>query len=188
MYRSLLLATALAAAPAHARPADDAIIVTATRAAQPAGETGQAITIVDRATIETRQAVSISDLLSTTPGVTVSRNGGIGSLTGVRVRGAEADQTLVLIDGIRLNDPSSTGGGFDFGNLLADTIERIEILRGPNSVPWGSQAIGGVVNIVTAGPGEGAALSGHAEYGYADTAQAVANAGIGFGPDRKSVV
>ena len=105
--------------------------------------------------------------------MTVTRNGGVGTLTNLRIRGAEAEQTLVLIDGVRINDPSSPGGGFDFGNLLADNIQRIEVLRGPNSVPWGSQAIGGVVNIVSAQPTLVPSFSARAEGGSFGTGQVV---------------
>ena len=182
----LLLSAAAIAASADAQtlPAADAadVVVTATRVAQPASEIGQAVTVIDRAEIERRQTVVVSDLLATTPGVTVTRNGTQGALTGVRIRGAESDQTLVVIDGVRVNDPASTGGGFDFGNLLASSVERIEVLRGPNSVPWGSQAIGGVVNIITAAPAEGLQARANAEYGYADSMFASAGISGAKGP------
>ena len=182
----LLLGAAAIAAPAYAQtvPDPDApeVVVTATRAAQPLSEIGQAVTVIDRAEIERRQTVVVSDLLATTPGVTVTRNGTVGALTSVRIRGAEADQTLVVIDGVRVNDPSSTGGGFNFGNLLSSSVERIEVLRGPNSVPWGSQAIGGVVNITTAAPTEGIQARANAEYGYADTMFASAGVSGKSGP------
>ena len=182
----LLLSAAAIAAPVDAQTilaADAAdVVVTATRVAQPASEIGQAVTVIDRAEIERRQTVVVSDLLATTPGVTVTRNGTQGALTGVRIRGAESDQTLVVIDGVRVNDPASTGGGFDFGNLLASSVERIEVLRGPNSVPWGSQAIGGVVNIITAAPAEGLQARANAEYGYADSMFASAGISSAKGP------
>lgn len=158
------------------------IVVTATGVAQPVEQIGQAVTIIDRAEIERRQTISISDLLSTTPGVTATRNGGLGNFTGVRIRGAEGEQTLTLIDGVRVNDPSSPGGGFDFGNLLAGSVERIEVLRGPNSVPWGSQAIGGVVNIITTTPTEDLKARGSVEYGSNDTVFANAGLSGGKGP------
>ncbi|HEU4960973.1 MAG TPA: TonB-dependent receptor [Sphingomonas sp.] len=171
-YAPLLLsAAALTAAPAFAQSADD-IVVTATGVAQPADQAGQAVTIVTRADLDTRQTVSLADYLATTPGVSVARSGPIGSQTSLRIRGAEAEQTLVLIDGIRVNDPASPGGAFDFGNLLAGSIARVEVLRGADSVPWGSQAIGGVVNIVTRQPTEGLQGRANAEYGYAGTVNA----------------
>ncbi|VVT02330.1 TonB-dependent receptor [Sphingomonas sp. EC-HK361] len=172
MLKSLIpLIAAGVAAPAVAQdlPDDASIVVTASRVPQDSREVGQAVTVIDRTTIDARQTTVVSDLLATTPGVSVTRNGGLGSFTGVRIRGAEAEQTLVVIDGVRVNDPSSPGGGFDFANLLAGSVERIEVLRGPNAVPWGSQAIGGVVNIVTTTPEEGVQARARAEYGYADT-------------------
>ena len=182
----LLLSAAAIASPAYSQtifnPDAPEIVVTATRAAQPLSEIGQAVTVIDRAEIERRQTTIVSDLLATTPGVTVTRNGTVGALTSVRIRGAEADQTLVVIDGVRVNDPSSTGGGFNFGNLLSSSVERIEILRGPNSVPWGSQAIGGVVNIITAAPTEGVQARANAEYGYADSVFASAGVSGKSGP------
>ncbi|MFD1611766.1 TonB-dependent receptor plug domain-containing protein [Sphingomonas tabacisoli] len=171
-----LILALLAAAPT------DEIVVTATRAPQSAAEIGQAVTVLNRDLIEQRQTVIVSDLLAQTPGVTGTRNGGVGGFTGLRIRGAEAEQTLVLIDGVKLNDPSSPGGGFDFANLLADNIERIEVLRGPNSVPWGSQAIGGVVNIVTARPTSDPTLVARAEGGSFGTAETVANGSFTAGP------
>ncbi|RZM31179.1 MAG: TonB-dependent receptor, partial [Sphingomonas sp.] len=126
--------------------AGDTIVVTANRTATPIGRVGQSITVLDADIIRDRQAQSVSDLLRTVPGVTIARNGGVGTSTSVFIRGAESDQTVALIDGVKLNDPSSTGGSYNFGNLLIGNIERIEVLRGPSSVIWGSQAIGGVVN------------------------------------------
>ncbi len=167
----LAASTALVSAPALAQDLDrdSDIIVTASGVPQDVDTTGQAVTIIDRETIEQRQTVALSDLLQTTPGITVTRNGGLGTNTAVRIRGAEGDQTLTLIDGVRVNDPSSPGGGFDFANLLTSTIERVEVLRGPNSVPWGSQAIGGVVNVITQRPTEGLQARGNVEYGDMDT-------------------
>ncbi|MBN8815514.1 MAG: TonB-dependent receptor [Sphingomonas sp.] len=152
------------------------IVVSATGVAEVPDKIGQAVTVIDRKTIEQRQTVAISDLLATTPGVTVTRNGGLGTLTTVRIRGAEGEQTLTLIDGVRVNDPSSPGGGFDFANLLSGSVERVEVLRGPNSVPWGSQAIGGVVNVVTAALTEGFKTRANAEYGSFDSV--FANVGV----------
>lgn len=182
MLKFLFLSTAALATPVCAQSLDqpsdrdEDVVVTATRSEQNRRETGQAVTIISRDEIERRQTVAVSDLLATTPGVTVTRNGSVGGFTGVRIRGAEAEQTLVVIDGIRVNDPSSPGGGFDFANLLSASVERIEVLRGPNSVPWGSQAIGGVVNVITTQPTEDVRFRGGVEYGYAD--QLFANAAV----------
>ena len=160
----------------------DDIIVTATGAEQRADEVGLAVTVIDAETIARRQTVMLSDLLLTTPGVAISRYGGPGTVTYVRLRGAESGQTLVLIDGVRTNDPSSPDGAFDFGSLFANGIERVEVLRGPASVPWGSQAIGGVVNVITQRPGPGFSARARSEYGTFETV--LAEGGIGYGGDR----
>jgi vitamin B12 transporter len=155
--------------------ADDTVVVTATRTEQPISEVGQAISVIDAEAIRRRQTDTVVDLLRNLPGVTFTRNGGIGTTTSVRIRGAESDQTVALIDGVKLNDPSSPGGGFDFGNLLVGNIARIEVLRGSQSVLWGSQAIGGVVNVTTTEPTDELAGNARAEYGWHDTQQLVGN-------------
>jgi vitamin B12 transporter len=178
----LLTATILSPALAHAEEAaDDTIIVTANRGETPVSEVGQSVTVITADEIETRQTVAVVDLLRTVPGVTFSRNGGIGTSTSVNIRGADSDQTVALIDGVKLNDPSSPGGGFNFGNLLTGNIGRIEVVRGSQSVLWGSQAIGGVVNIITREPTEELSVNANAEYGWRDTGQIVANASGKFG-------
>ena len=177
---TIALIAATFASPACAEDAaDDPIIVTALGAEQQADETGQAVTVIDRAEIERSQAIAATDLLAHTPGVAVTRNGGPGSYSAIRIRGAEDAQTLVLIDGVRAGDPSAPTGGYDFGNLLLPGVERIEVVRGPNSVAWGSQALGGVVNIVTTPPAAGFAARASAEYGGYDTR--LATAGISGG-------
>lgn len=128
------------------------VVVTANRSAQSIDRVGQSVTVLTAETIEANQTVGVADLLVRLPGVTLSRNGGVGTSTSLRIRGAESDQTVAVIDGVKLNDPSGTGGGFNFGNLLVGDIARIEVLRGAQSTLWGSQAIGGVVNLVTAEP------------------------------------
>lgn len=195
MRHNLVLAALAAtlALPARAQTAQvpqntgDEIVVTAGRFEQRRDEVGQSITVLDQQTIETRQTAVVSDLLRTTPGVTVIRNGPVGATTSVSIRGAEPSQTLVLIDGIRVGDPSSPSGDFDFGSLLTGNISRIELLRGPNSVIWGSQAIGGVIDIQTTEPGDHLAVNARAEGGYRGTAQFVANASDTLGPVHASV-
>lgn len=128
------------------------VVVTANRSAQAVNRVGQSVTVLTSQAIEAGQTLAVADLLIRTPGVSLSRNGGIGSATSVRIRGAETDQTVAVIDGVKLNDPSGVGGGFNFGNLLVGDVARIEVLRGAQSTLWGSQAIGGVVNVVSAQP------------------------------------
>jgi len=164
----------LAATPVLAQDNDD-IIVTALGIQQPRDEVGQAVTVIDAKTIETRQNVSIADLIATTPGVRFNRADAVGGVTGISIRGAETTQTLVLLDGVKVNDPSGIGDMYDFGNLLTGNIRRVEILRGSNSVVYGSQAIGGVINIMTGAPAEGFAGTASVDYGYADTLNAKAD-------------
>lgn len=160
----------------------DVIVVTANRTPRHLSSVGQSISVIDTAELERRQSTTVADVLRTVPGVSIARNGGIGSLTSVFIRGAESDQTVALIDGVKLNDPSAPGGGFDFGNLLVGNIERIEVLRGPSSVLWGSQAIGGVVNLITRQPTDHLSVNARSEYGYRNTVQTVANIADKVGP------
>ncbi|MES2895921.1 MAG: TonB-dependent receptor [Pseudomonadota bacterium] len=153
------------------------LIVTANRSPQLADRVGQSVTVLDARDIASSQVAEISTLLAQTPGVSVSRNGGLGGVTSLRIRGAETDQTVVVVDGVKLNDPSQAGGGYNFANLLAGDIARIEILRGAQSTLWGSQAIGGVVNIVTAQAVEPLEGSLQLEAGARGTAYARATLG-----------
>jgi vitamin B12 transporter len=127
----------------------ETIVVTATRTEQPLERTGESISVITRADLEAQQLVLVSDALAQTPGVTIVRNGGVGQLTTIGIRGAAAGQSLVLVDGVRINDPSSTDDEALLGDLFVNNIERIEILRGPQSTLYGSDAIGGVVDIIT---------------------------------------
>lgn len=128
----------------------------------PVSDLNRGITILGADEIESIQSLDITQILERAPGVTTTRNGPLGGFTGVRLRGSTSDQVLVLVDGVRLNDPSAPGGGFDFGNIQTQNINRVEILRGANSIIWGSNAIGGVIAIQTGGHGETAAFQGEA--------------------------
>ena len=168
---TLIAALALLPAAAYAEDTatdDDQIVVTASRYEKKLADVGQSITMIDRQLIEQRQTTSVADLLRTTPGVTLVRNGGPGGFTSIFIRGAQSEQTVALIDGVKINDPSSPAGGFNFADLLTDSIDRIEILRGPQSVLWGSQAIGGVVNLITRQPTEALGFRATGEYGSHD--------------------
>jgi vitamin B12 transporter len=186
-FAALAAASLLAAAPSYAAEGADQqaaapdvagragatavedVVVTANRSAQPIERVGASVTVLTQAAIEARQATAVAELLAQTPSVNYSRNGGPGTVTSLRIRGAEGHHTVVLIDGVKLNDPSSTQGGFDFGNLLVGDAARIEVLRGAQSTLWGSQAIGGVVNIVTTEPTEAFQGSLDAETGARGT-------------------
>ncbi|MCP1469518.1 vitamin B12 transporter [Sphingobium sp. OAS761] len=139
--------------PAQADEAPgDGIVVTALRTPVAQDRVSSTVTILDQAAITDAQPVALTDILLRTPGISLSRNGGYGMATSLRIRGADSGQTVMVLDGMRLSDPSSTAGGFGFANLLLDDAERIEILRGPQSILWGSDAIGGVVNVSTRRP------------------------------------
>ncbi len=145
---SLALVTAFAA-PTYAQQQDDDIVISASRVETKRFETGSSIVVLDEQYIKDNQARSVVEILQDVPGITVSRNGGIGSTTSVFIRGASSNQTLVIIDGVEVNDLSSITGGYNFSTLMADNIERIEVLKGAQSALWGSDAMGGVINIVT---------------------------------------
>lgn len=162
----------------------DGILVTATRIPVRLDEVPASLTVLDKTAIDTSQAVVVSDLLVRTPGVTITRNGGYGASTGIRIRGADSDQTVVVIDGVKMNDPSSTGGGYNFANLTVGDTAQIEILRGPQSIVWGSHAIGGVVNVVTATPDQPLQANIDLETGSHETISARAAVGGITGPVR----
>jgi vitamin B12 transporter len=157
-------------------PDADTIVVTASGFEQPAQEVGQAIVVIDKEALTRLQISTVTDALATVPGVRIAKAGAVGAQSSVFVRGGNSSQTLVLIDGVRFNDASLPNGQFDFGALLTGNITQIEVLRGPNSVIWGSQAIGGVVNITNALPTQdGIDFAVRGEYGYSDTASITTN-------------
>lgn len=132
----------------------ETIVVTATRSERSLSSVGSTVNVISREKIESSFEKSVIGLFDQIPGMYATDSGGLGSGTSVRLRGADSDQTLVLIDGIRVNDPSSASGDFDFASLLVTDIERIEVVKGPQSTVWGSDAIGGVINIITRKGGE----------------------------------
>jgi len=175
MQKSILLSSAAFAAMLLPAWADDApenaaetVVVTATRTPQPLDKTGASLTVIAGDDLLARHVDVLSDALQETPGLIVVRSGGVGQITTVSLRGAEQGQTVALIDGVRLNDPSDVSEGALFGDLLVNNIERVEILRGPQSTLYGSDAIGGVVNIITRRGGP-FALAASAEGGSLDT-------------------
>lgn len=166
MRNILLVSTALALiAPAWG----EMVVVSATRTPQPLEVTGTSMSIITADDIALKQTPVLADILADLPGVSVTRNGGVGQTTSLFLRGSEVGQTLVLVDGIRINDPSATSGGALLGDVLANGLERIEVLRGPQSTLYGSDAIGGVVNLITARGGD-TTLKLSAEAGSFDTA------------------
>lgn len=123
------------------------IIITATRTPQSTADTLVAVTVITRQDIERQQASSVYDLLRGIPGLTITQNGGLGKINSVFLRGTESDHVLVLVDGIKVG--SATAGTTAFEQIPVEHIERIEIVRGPRASLYGSEAIGGVIQIFT---------------------------------------
>ena len=128
---------------------EDEIVVTATRTDAAARTLGNSITVIGREEIFASGNRTVAEAIAAAPGVQVISNGPPGSVTGVFLRGANSEHTLVLVDGMVVNDPMSPSRSFDFGNLTAGDVERIEIIRGPQSTIYGSDAIGGIVHVIT---------------------------------------
>ncbi len=165
----------------HALIADEAadlehVLVSARLQPITIGEIGSSVTVISREEIEQKQVKYLSELLRDVPGFSVSQTGGAGSQTQVRVRGAEANQLLVLMDGVRANDPAASGE-FQYQFALTSNIERIEIIRGPQSATWGSDAVAGVINIIRKKDVEDRYLSGNIEAGSFDTFNASVDGG-----------
>lgn len=136
---------------------------------------GSAVTVITGDDLRAQQVRQVADALRSLPGVSVSRSGGPGNLTQVRIRGAESNHTLVLVDGIEAN--ATADGDFDFATLLTEDIDRIEVIRGPQSGLYGSKAIGGVINIITRsgkGPLTASVRAEGGSYGTSDVAARVA--------------
>lgn len=183
IFPGALLAGAAWGAMASAQ-ADEpqTVVISATRTERPIERLGSSITVLSAAEIERSAERSVIGLFDEVPGLYATEAGGFGGSTTVRLRGADTDQTLVLLDGVRVNDPGSASADFDFSTLLLTDIERIEIVRGPQSALWGSDAIGGVVNIITRKGDGPLGVRGSIEGGSFDTARA--GAGISGATDR----
>jgi len=126
----------------------ETLVVSASRTPISGEFAGSSITVIDEERLKQRQLSTLSEILRDVPGLSVNRGGVLGSTTQIRVRGAEGNQVLVFVDGIEVNDLAQ-GSEFNFAHLSASEIERAEIIRGPQSALWGSDALGGVINITT---------------------------------------
>ncbi|SKA30358.1 vitamin B12 transporter [Enhydrobacter aerosaccus] len=163
LVASVLLALArMAAAQTETAPILPDTVVTADREETPRDKVTGTVTVVTGKEIEERQLRTVPDVLRYVPGVSVQQSGGPGSQTAVFVRGANASQTLTLIDGMNVMDPSTATGAIDFAHFMTENLDRIEVVRGPMSTLYGSAAMGGVINMVTkpgSGPMNGAAFT-----------------------------
>lgn len=160
------------------------IIVQSTRIPTQLGRVGAAISVIDQAIIEQTQSRFVLDVLTLTPGLSISQFGARGTDSSVRLRGQGGEATFVLIDGVEVSDTSRSQTSFDFSQLTTDNIARIEILRGSQSVLYGGDAVGGVISIESktgGGPMTGSFL---AEYGSFQTFLGSANVRGGVAEDR----
>jgi vitamin B12 transporter len=171
---------ALVPALAHSQQLKE-VFVTANRTATGIESTLADVTTIDSETIARSGVTSVVEVLRDLGGVEISQNGSTGSVSGLFVRGTKTSQTLVLVDGIRLENPMSGGGDLQF--LPIGAVDRIEIVRGPASALYGSAAIGGVVQIFTRQQGAGTSASVTAGVGSQGSANLQASGGTAFGPD-----
>ena len=123
------------------------VVVTATRTEEPVDKTAASVSVITRTAIAEQKFTTLAEALASVPGLVVARNGTPGQATSVFLRGTESNHTLLTVDGRRA--PSLLAGGYDWGNLSLDNVERIEVVRSANSALYGGDAIGGVVNIIT---------------------------------------
>jgi len=163
---SILFFISILAAPAG----DEAILVTASRSPVAAADSAASATLFDKTALDDLSLPAAADILRLAPGVTVATTGPRGTQTQVRIRGNEANHSLIFLDGIRFNDPAA-GNEARFELLTADSLARIEVVRGPQSALWGSEALGGVIAAQTADPFRGGGFEGVAEYGSLDSAR-----------------
>jgi len=176
----LALVVSVSAAAEGAEPA--VVVVTATRTAQIADESLAPVIVIDRDEIARSGAQDVADLLRFHAGLDIGRNGGAGQATSLFMRGTDSNHTLVLLDGIRINP--GTLGGAAIQNLTPNLIERIEIVKGPRSTLYGSDAIGGVINIITRRESAGASGRVEAEAGTFGTRRAGGGFAVGDGAIR----
>jgi vitamin B12 transporter len=150
----------------------ESVVVTATKTETAREKVGNTVTVVDPDDSIPLAGRLLTDILRQVPGLDVRRSGGVGSETSVFIRGADSDHTLLLVDGVELNDPS-TPSRTSFGtHLTLDAVERVEVLRGPQGSLYGSDAIGGVINVITRAPGERRAARAWVEGGSYSSAAA----------------
>jgi vitamin B12 transporter len=145
------------------------IVVTGSYSAVEKNQITSSSVIIDSETLLNLSSTSLVDALRQVPGLWVESQGGPGGLTSIVMRGAESNHTLVLVDGVQLNDPTNTrGGSFDLNNVNINAIKRIEIIRGAQSSIYGSDALAGVIHIITMEPGNGSELNAFATIGSDD--------------------
>lgn len=181
---SLLAQASPTTEPENPAPVREEVVVTAAGTPVEAANTGAGVTVIDRDAIERSRVSSLAELLRAVPGVDVVQAGSPGQVTSVLLRGADYRQVLVLVDGVRVNDPYF--GGFDWAHMPAAGVERVEVVRGPYSALWGTDAVGGVIQVFTRRGAETTRVNGTLEAGNAGQAGITAGAGGASGPVRWS--
>ena len=176
-------ATALSSVNADNETVDlPELLVTTGAEALPTKEVASSFTIITAKDIATYQYRDVVDALQSVPGLHVVQSGGKGALTSVFTRGVQSNQTLVMLNGIAINDPSSPSGAANLGTITLDNVERIEVVRGPQSALYGSQAIGGVINIITKTGDTSPVSTAKIEFGTLGTINTSASTGGSAGP------
>src|SRR3954470_8322213 len=162
-----------------APPSQPEIVVTGSRVAAAPEELGANVTVLSRAAFDVEKPAKLSDILGRVAGLHVDQVGGRGGTGSLYMRGADPNYTLVLVDGVRVNDPTNArGGSFDFSSLDVADVERVEIARGPYSAVYGGDALAGVINIVTRhAPAEKSYASADAMGGAYDAHEISVNTG-----------
>jgi vitamin B12 transporter len=171
VYLAALLApfSVLAETSGESGDSLQSVVVSATRIPTPEIQVASSVTVITADEIAARQIQTVPDLLKAVPGLNVVQGGGPGSQTSIFMRGTNSNHTKVLIDGIDVADPSNANAAYDFGQLLTQDIARVEVLRGPQSGLYGSDAVGGVINVITKSGNGPAKFNAGIEAGSFDT-------------------
>ena len=177
--RCMALFISLVSSQVMAQPVSEAMeVITVSATPININDAGSSVSVISRQNILDRNAGSVQDLLREIPGFSVNQQGSHGAVTQVRIRGAEANQVLVLINGIEVNDLAQ-GSEFDFSQISTNDIERIEIVRGPQSALWGSDAMAGVIHIITMPNTDDSSFDASLETGSFSTQRATFSANLG---------
>jgi len=143
---------------------DDITVTSATKTSQNVSDVTSNINVITAQEIEERHYTTVTEALNSLPGISYTANGGLGKTTSLRVRGMDSRHTLILVDGVRYQDPSNTSGA-SIQHLIISDIERIEVIKGAQSGIWGADAAAGVINIITKKAKEGVAIHASQEFG-----------------------
>ena len=176
---ALAVAAACASGPVFAQDELEETVITATRTPVALDAVDAPVIVITRQDIERSMASDVSELLQTHAGLEIARNGGPGQTTSLFTRGTESNHTVVLIDGVRINP--GTIGGAALQNIAPESLERIEIVKGPRSSLYGTEAIGGVVQLFTRGAAKQDGVSAGATFGSLETQQVFGDAAISAG-------